>query len=933
MKPAARRLSTVLAPIAPARRRLAVAPGAVRRAGIALAATALAAIALAAAPRSAVPQASSSEPLAAARDAHRTGRYDQATAAYRRLAAADGRLRAPAERGLVQVLAETGRYAEAERLARAALERTADASGTSGLLLARARALRATGRSEEAEAALRRALAAGGADSVEIRLELAFLLERRGAREEAWGAFERVAEAYAGGGRLSSRELTAAGRALARLGVREPDLYRAALRAFDEARAADPGDPEPRVRTGELFLDRYDSREAGASFGEVLAMNPRHPGALLGMARRAWFDGSSEAFELARSALETNPRLVPARVFLARLHLDVEEMERGEAEARRALETDPASRGALATLAAARYLAGDRPGYAELERRVLGRSPRYAGFHVTVAELAVRNRLYADAVELARRAVELDPEAWEARGILGINLLRTGAVREGREQLEAAFAGDPFNPWYKNTLDLLDVMAGFREVEGPRVRLVLQPGEAELLPIYMIPLAEEALDRLAARYGGAPDLPLRVEVFDRHADFSVRTVGLAGLGALGVSFGSVLAMDSPSARERGSFSWASTLWHEISHAFTLALTDHRIPRWFSEGLAVLDEHRARPAWGADPGPDFLIAARQDRLLPLERLNRGFVRPTYPGQVQHAYLHAYLICRMIEEEDGREALLGLLAGYRNGGSTDEVFRAVLGAAPEAFDRRFRAWLEARYAAPLAALEAAARRQGPADGAPARPGGRVAPGAAGPGLEGEPAPDDFLGQLARGRALFEAGRRPEARPYLERAKALFPGYAGPGAPQVYLAEIHAAGGDPARAAAELEELTRVAEDAWEPNLRLAELLEARGELRGAAEAWERALQVDPFEPTVHERLAAALEELGAWEEAVRERRALVALEPVDRAGALYHLARALEGAGRAEEARRTVLRALELAPSYEEALDLLLRLSEEREGGSR
>ena len=45
--------------------------------------------------------------------------------------------------------------------------------------------------------------------------------------------------------------------------------------------------------------------------------------------------------------------------------------------------------------------------------------------------------------------------------------------------------------------------------------------------------------------------PIRLELFPRHADFSVRTVGLAGLGALGVSVGSLLAMDSPAARERG----------------------------------------------------------------------------------------------------------------------------------------------------------------------------------------------------------------------------------------------------------------------------------------------------------------------------------------------------------------------------------------------
>src|SRR6185503_18134860 len=121
--------------------------------------------------------------------------------------------------------------------------------------------------------------------------------------------------------------------------------------------------------------------------------------------------------------------------------------------------------------------------------------------------------------------------------------------------------------------------------------------ESALLSIYGSALAEEAYDSLAARYGYKPATPVRVEVYNSHADFSVRTVGLAGLGALGVSFGNVVAMDSPSAREGGEFNWGSTLWHELAHVFTLGMTAHRVPRWLSEGLSVVEERRARRTWG------------------------------------------------------------------------------------------------------------------------------------------------------------------------------------------------------------------------------------------------------------------------------------------------------------------------------------------------
>ena len=66
--------------------------------------------------------------------------------------------------------------------------------------------------------------------------------------------------------------------------------------------------------------------------------------------------------------------------------------------------------------------------------------------------------------------------------------------------------------------------------------------------------------------------PVQVEVYPDHEDFAVRTLGMPGLGALGVTFGNVVAMDSPSGRKPGDFHWASTLRHEMSHVFVLAAT-------------------------------------------------------------------------------------------------------------------------------------------------------------------------------------------------------------------------------------------------------------------------------------------------------------------------------------------------------------------------
>ena len=141
------------------------------------------------------------------------------------------------------------------------------------------------------------------------------------------------------------------------------------------------------------------------------------------------------------------------------------------------------------------------------------------------------------------------------------------ALAAGRAALEQAFAIDPFHLWDKNTLDLLDALDGFTTATAGRFTLVSAPADSALLTAILPPLLEEAFDTLVSRYQYTPPTPIRVELYDRHADFSVRTIGLTGLGALGVSFGPVLVLDAPGARPPGDFNIGSTSWHELAHTF------------------------------------------------------------------------------------------------------------------------------------------------------------------------------------------------------------------------------------------------------------------------------------------------------------------------------------------------------------------------------
>ena len=514
--------------------------------------------------------------------------------------------------------------------------------------------------------------------------------------------FDRFIDVYNRGEATTAADLTAVAIACQYLGIADSALFQDALKALDEAAAADPNDLRPRILTGKLFLDKYDSGAANTELSAVLQLNPQHPEALLAMARRMQFDNESGASAMAQSALQMNPNMVTARIFSARGLLSAERFDDAIEEIKVALETNPASLESLAVLATAHYLRGDRTAFDQAKGRALQLNPRYADLYNTLADLLVQNRHYAQAVDFARQATIIDPQSWRGYSILGVNQLRIGDIDGGRASLETSFAGDPYDLWVKNTLDLLDTFSDYVETSTARFDLMIERPEAELLSLYLGRLAEEAYDYFEARYGYSPPTPIRIEVYPSHADFSVRTVGLAGLGALGVSFGPVIAIDSPSARPLGEFNWGSTLWHEIAHTFTLGATDFRIPRWFSEGLSVYEERRARPSWGDDTSPSFLIAHQRGMLLPVSLITDAFVRPSYPEQVIHAYYQASMVCELIERDWGFDAILGLLDGYQRGLSTAEALEDVLGIDADGFDEAFNDYIDEIFAVPLAAL---------------------------------------------------------------------------------------------------------------------------------------------------------------------------------------------------------------------------------------
>jgi len=308
---------------------------------------------------------------------------------------------------------------------------------------------------------------------------------------------------------------------------------------------------------------------------------------------------------------------------------------------------------------------------------------------------------------------------------------------------------------------------------------------------------------------------------------------------------------------------------------------------------------------------------------VSRMNDGFMHPAFPGQVQLSYYQASLVCDLIARDYGEASLVKMLQAYKDGMTTEQVFQRVLNIDIKAFDKKFNDYLRTRFASSLASVG----KEPPKDINGQTPIAAVQQLAAAK-------PNDFGTQLFAGEAMIEHNELDKAIPYLEKARDLFPEYGGDHSPYALLATVYAKKNDARKEADVLTKWTSLTETNAKALIRLSQLLEQLGDAKGATEALDRAMFVNPFDPDLHRKLAALAQAAGDKNRAVRERAALVALAPVDKADALYQLALAQHEAGDDAKARKTVLRALEEAPNYEKAQTLLLTLYDARtQGGAR
>jgi tetratricopeptide (TPR) repeat protein len=306
---------------------------------------------------------------------------------------------------------------------------------------------------------------------------------------------------------------------------------------------------------------------------------------------------------------------------------------------------------------------------------------------------------------------------------------------------------------------------------------------------------------------------------------------------------------------------------------------------------------------------FARAMDAKEILTVKDLNSGFQNPR---TISLAYYEASLLVEHIVARFGEPKLRALVQSFSEGINSEAAIRKVLGVELDALQSSFDTFLDERFGKLRRALKA------PDGFNPDLPADKVKAAVS-------QHPDSFVVQMAAGRALRESDPTAAIQAY-ERAAALVPMSIGPEGAYMQIVEVAMARGDKAKAAEALEKLTAQDHTDVEAARQLVGLLDPVKDAARLRVALQRVVAVDPFDAPSHTTLGRMALASGPAQDAVRMFKIAIAAGPIDKASAHADLAEALLLAGQRDEAKRAALAALEIAPTFTRAQDLLLKLIE-------
>ncbi|HEY2514821.1 MAG TPA: tetratricopeptide repeat protein, partial [Polyangiaceae bacterium] len=355
-------------------------------------------------------QAATASPgLASGLDALRTSDYARAE---RELSAVHGADAPAAQIALARTYLTTGRYGDAERVAKQAGGSVSDKVMAANV---RAEALFDVGKVAEAIKLLEANKDAAGVPGRRARLLLGEYRIASGHRADADDPLMKIIQEYNDGTIQSTdaESLMLVGRAAHLL--RSPKDANTAFNESERITKSDASSPvkvETLAYRAELFLDKYDPGHAEEVLHEALTIAPHDPRLLVAMARVKLgetldFDAAEK---LLKDALAVNPKLPAAFAVRAGIALRDMDLAAADAAVSAGLAIDPSDLELLTLRAATRFLSDDRPGYEQAKREVLAKNAEFAGMYTILGDYAEWEHRYDDIVAMMKEGAQLDPD-------------------------------------------------------------------------------------------------------------------------------------------------------------------------------------------------------------------------------------------------------------------------------------------------------------------------------------------------------------------------------------------------------------------------------------------------------------------------------------------------------------------------------------------
>ena len=264
----------------------------------------------------------------------------------------------------------------------------------------------------------------------------------------------------------------------------------------------------------------------------------RTPQAYLGMAQVETEGFSQGAVEAAQKAAELDPKLYEAHEQLAYLALednDEETRRQGSRQGARRFRGEALDAMAIHASIDLLHDKNDTPWI----DRILKINPAYGEAYSTAGHFYVINRRYDEGIQVVPQGAGTESAPVGSARAVG---RQPDAPGQGRRSPPAT-RSNATTPNYKsyetvNSLRLLDSYKDFVTFKTPTTILRLHKKEAELLRPYFESEMKRDIAAYSEKYQMKLKGPVQVEVYPDHEDFAVRTMGMPGLGALGVTFNS-----------------------------------------------------------------------------------------------------------------------------------------------------------------------------------------------------------------------------------------------------------------------------------------------------------------------------------------------------------------------------------------------------------